>query len=63
VGEGVEVAALSGVLAGDAWAWAGMIIDSMMGLIQLDGMMIVAVRPPTVNTSRTRRRVMLPSLI
>ena len=54
--------ALSGVFAGDAWAWAGTTIDSMMGLIHLEGMRMATVAPPT-NILRTRRRVVLPSLI
>jgi hypothetical protein len=58
----VEVVPLSGVLTGDAAAWAGTMTDSTTGLIHLEGRRIVTVRPATVN-SRTRRRVVLPSLI
>src|SRR5580700_9997650 len=54
--------ALGGVFAGDAWAWAGTTTDSTMGLIHLVGMRMATVAPPT-NILRTRRRVVLPSLI
>jgi hypothetical protein len=59
----VAVVPLIGALAGDAWAWAGTMIDSTMGLIHLDGRRMVTVNPPTVNISKTRRRVALNSLI
>jgi hypothetical protein len=54
--------ALRGVLAGDAWAWAGTTTDSTMGLNHLEGMRMATVAPPT-NILSTRRRVVLPSLI
>jgi hypothetical protein len=54
--------ALRGVLAGDAWAWAGTTTDSTMGLNHLEGMRMATVAPPT-NILRTRRRVVLPSFI
>jgi hypothetical protein len=58
----VEVVPLSGVLTGDAAAWAGTMTESTTGLIHLEGRRMVTVRPATVNL-RTRRRVVLPSLI
>jgi hypothetical protein len=58
----VEVVPLIGVLTGDAAAWAGTMTDSTTGLIHLEGRRMVTVRPATVNL-RTRRRVVLPSLI
>jgi hypothetical protein len=59
----VEVVPLSGVLTGDAAAWAGTMTDSTTGLIHLEGRRIVTVRPPTVKISSTRRRVALNSLM
>jgi hypothetical protein len=59
----VEVVPLSGVLTGDAAAWAGTITDSTTGLIHLEGRRMVTVRPPTVKISSTRRRVALNSLM
>jgi len=53
----VRVVSLSGVLFGDACACAGTTIASTTGLIHLEGIRMVAVRPPTVNIWRTRRRV------
>jgi hypothetical protein len=43
----VGVVPRSGVLFGDAWAWAGTTIDSTTGFIHLDGRMMVTVGPPT----------------
>jgi hypothetical protein len=54
----VEVVPLTGVLTGDAAAWAGTMTDSTTGLIHLEGRRMVTVRPPT-----TRRRVALNSLM
>jgi hypothetical protein len=59
----VEVVPLTGVLTGDAAAWAGTITDSTTGLIHLEGRRMVTVKPPTVNISSTRRRVALNSLM
>jgi hypothetical protein len=53
----VEVVPLTGVLIGDACAWAGTMTDSTTGLIHFEGSKMVTVRPPTVKISRTRRRV------
>jgi hypothetical protein len=53
----VEVVPLTGVLTGDACAWAGTMTDSTTGLIHFEGSKMVTVRPPTVKISRTRRRV------
>jgi hypothetical protein len=58
----VRVVPLSGVLFGDACAWAGTTIDSTIGLTHFAGRMIVTT-PPTVSISRTRRRVGLLSII
>ena len=59
----VEVVPLTGVLTGDAAAWAGTMTDSTTGLIHLEGRRMVTVKPPTVNISSTRRRVALNSLM
>lgn len=59
----VEVVPLTGVLTGDAAAWAGTMTDSTTGLIHLEGRRMVTVKPPTVNIPSTRRRVALNSLI
>jgi hypothetical protein len=59
----VEVVPLTGVLTGDAAAWAGTMTDSTTGLIHLEGSRMVTVKPPTVNISSTRRRVALNSLM
>jgi hypothetical protein len=53
----VPVVPLTRVLVGDACACAGTTIASTTGLIHLEGMRMVAVRPPTVNIWMTRRRV------
>ena len=59
----VVVLPLIGALAGDACACAGTMIDSTTGLIHLEGMRMMTVRPPTANISRARRRVVLLSVI
>jgi hypothetical protein len=59
----VEVVPLTGVLTGDAAAWAGTMTVSTTGLIHLEGRRMVTVRPPTVKISSTRRRVALNSLM
>jgi hypothetical protein len=59
----VVVVPLIGLLTGDAAAWAGTNTVSTIGLIHLEGMRMVTVRPPTANISRARRRVVLLSVI
>jgi hypothetical protein len=53
----VGVVPRSGVLFGDAWAWAGTTIVSTIGFTHPDGRTMVTVSPPAARISRTRRRV------